>query len=203
MENRNGTEDFVIQNIIDAVGPGWISKLRLNGITVEYYNDVNPRCFSFNGYSLEALPTPEYESFKKLYPQDYEGGIIVLPAISMVEHSTEIDLRRKIVIWAHNLFEEIIADIGQENIPVQYEPIVKMVFAFAVGRFFHGSVYLHDRVQFDDDSICLEMPGFNEDLLIQMAKLATLQMKLEIVLVKDYKSGKILVVKCGCGTCRN
>jgi hypothetical protein len=202
MEDRNGTDDFIVQDIYDIGGSRWIWKMLLGDLSIEYCNDINPRCFSFNGYGLDSLPTQEYESFKKLYPEDFKGGILVLPAISMVEHSIEINLCRKIVTWANDLFKEIVADIGQDNIPEQYRPVVKMIFAFAVGRFFNGSIYFDDRVQFDDDSICLEMPGFNEDLLIQMAELAVLQIKLDTVLVKDHKSGKILVVKCEYGSRR-
>ncbi len=195
MNDQPGCEDIIIRNLFNAGDFGWIAKMRFGQFTIHFGNEVNPACFSFDGRNLRRIGGEEYATVKKLIPAEYKGGVIVLPSVSLAEYTEEEHLWKKTIDWVEDLFEAIVNDIGLDSIPEEYRDALKMVFALAVGRFFRG-VYIHaDRVQFDDDSICLEMPGFDRDLLMQTAKLAILQMEPDAVLVKDYGNDKIQIVE--------
>ena len=158
--------------------------LQLNGFSIDRKNDVNART-SYNDLTDIEL------SEEITYQFEDKGGIIVFSVnVNAVQLSSN-----KLINLVKNSIEtlknKLFKDRKINKVLSQYDE----VYGVTIGNFVKGRYKSDSGNLFDESSLSIEIIGITTEVLNSVAESLAQEFKQETVLVKDYTSNRIYLVK--------
>lgn len=159
--------------------------LMLNGFTINRKND--PHAVTKYFVDDDAVKEDGDRVFEK------KGGIISLAVnVNAVRMS-----KNKIFNWIGQQIETIKNGIGKNN---KIDNVISRNEALkgvgvTIGNFVGGKYKEKDGAMYDETSFSIEIMGIDPDFLVNVAEELVREFKQETVLVKDYGSNNIYIVK--------
>ena len=159
--------------------------LKLNGFSIDRKNDPTAKTIYIDLDSDTEL-TEEIS-----YEFEEKGGIIVFSVnVNAVQLSSN-----KVVRAIKNAFEtfknRLFKDFKINNVLKQHANICNV----SIGNYIKGRYKSEDDSIYDESSLSIEIIGITSDVLIKVAEDLSREFQQETVLVKDYSSNRIYLVK--------
>lgn len=160
---------------------------QLNSFSVSKTNSPStPKTYYFNSDSeLSESETIDIEDFND------KGGIITFSTEVNAVKSSENEL----VNWVKNKVETLKNNF---NLNKKINSVLNKhdeVYGVSIGNFIKGRYKANDGTLYDEKSLSVEIIGITPDTLNKVAKDLANEFKQESVLVKNYETNKIYLVK--------
>lgn len=159
--------------------------ISMNGFSVDKRNDSRgktPTYFNLNEDDKDPIVIEDFED---------KGGIIVF---STVVNAVKIS-DNELINWLKAKIETI---KNKLNLNKKINNILRKhedVYGVTIGNFVKGRYKSQDSTLYDENSLSIEIIGITTDVLNRIAKDITIEFKQESVLVKNYETNKIYLVK--------
>lgn len=145
-----------------------------------WLNDSN------NYYTLQGDLLIEGISPDQYGLDKYKGGCIVF--------STDVNVGKNTIIkWFKNKWKSLMNRFKKDKKLTDIISKIKDIGAFSIGNFFKGR-YISNGKTFDEKSTSIEVLGIPSEILIRLATEIAKAFKQETVLLKDYNTGKNLLI---------
>lgn len=160
---------------------------QLNGFSVSKTNSLStPKTYYFSSDSeLSESETIDIEEFSD------KGGIITFSTEVNAVKSSE----NQLVNWVKNKVDTVKNNI---NLNKKINKVLNKhddVYGVSIGNFIKGRYKANDGTLYDEKSLSIEIIGITDTVLNRVAKDLANEFKQESVLVKNYETNKIYLVK--------
>ena len=159
--------------------------LQLNGFSIDKNNDASAKtAFIDLGNDTELSEEVSYEFEDK-------GGIIVFSVNVNALQLSKIKVVRLIKNAVETFKNKLFKDRKINKVLSQYDE----VYGVTIGNFVKGRYKSENGSMFDESSLSIEIIGITTEVLNRLAEDFAKMFQQETVLVKDYKSKRIYLVK--------
>ena len=182
IENESNCKITIIDDLI-LKGRGSYDYIPGLGDKDLWINDSNVY-YSLQGDLLnEGISSDQYGLDK------FKGGCIVF--------STDVNIsdvsKNSIIKWFKNKWKSLVNRFKKDKKLTDIISNIKDIGAFSIGNFFKGRYISNDKT-YDEKSTSIEVLGIPSEILIRLATEIAKSFKQETVLLKDYNTGKNLLI---------